>query len=91
MDPHKSSVTLEAVDGHGQVLARGWFGTDTAGYRLMLRYVRERWPHRVWAVEGAHGVGRPLAQRQLAQGETEVDVPAKLAARGAGLRPRQRS
>jgi hypothetical protein len=35
VDPHKDSVTIEAVDGHGQVLARGRFGTDTAGYRLM--------------------------------------------------------
>jgi transposase len=47
----------------------------------MVKYVREQWPHRRWAVEGAHGVGRPLAQRLLAQGEAVVDVPAKLAAR----------
>ncbi len=51
------------------------------GYRLMLRYVRQQWPHRRWAVEGAGGVGRPLAQRLLADGENVVDVPAKLAAR----------
>jgi transposase len=38
-------------------------------------------PHRRWAVEGANGMGRPLAQRLLAQGETVLDVPAKLAAR----------
>ena len=43
--------------------------------------MREQWPHRRWAVEGAQGIGRPLAQRLLAQGETVVDVPAKLAAR----------
>jgi transposase len=47
----------------------------------MLNYVREQWPHRRWAVEGANGMGRPLAQRLLAQGETVLDVPAKLAAR----------
>ena len=81
VDPHKDSVTIEAVDGHGQVLARGRFGTDTSGYRMMTGYVRAQWPHHEWAVEGAHGVGRPLAQRLLAQGETVVDVPAKLAAR----------
>ena len=81
VDPHKKSVTIEAVDEHGTVLATGRFGTDSAGYRLMLKYVRDRWPHRRWAVEGAQGVGRPLAQRLLAQGETVVDVPAKLAAR----------
>src|SRR4051794_28455302 len=48
----------------------------------MLRYVRQQWPrHHRWAIEGAHGVGRPLAQRLLADGERVVDVPAKLAAR----------
>jgi transposase len=35
----------------------------------------------VWAVEGANGVGRPIAQRLLADGERVLDVPAKLAAR----------
>src|SRR5215475_3854462 len=39
------------------------------------------WPDRIWAVEGANGVGRPLAQRLLASGERVLDVPAKLAAR----------
>ena len=47
----------------------------------MLGHVRQQWPQRSWAIEGAHGVGRPLAQRLLADGESVVDVPAKLAAR----------
>ena len=80
VDPHKKSVTIEAVDEHGAVLATGRFGTDSSGLRLLLKYVREQWPHHRWAIEGARGVGRPLAQRLLAQGETVVDVPAKLAA-----------
>jgi transposase len=41
----------------------------------------ESWPERVWAVEGANGVGRALAQRLLEAGERVLDVPAKLAAR----------
>jgi transposase len=81
VDPHKKSVTIEAVDEDGQMLATGRFPTDTAGYRAMTQYVRDQWPHHRWAVEGAHGVGRPLAQRLLAQGESVLDVPAKLAAR----------
>jgi transposase len=81
VDPHKKSVTIEAVDDHGHTLSTGRFATDTAGYGLMTSYVGEQWPHHVWAVEGAQGVGRPLAQRLLAQGETVLDVPAKLAAR----------
>jgi hypothetical protein len=36
---------------------------------------------RCWAVEGAHGIGRPVAQRLVSDGEQVLDVPAKLAAR----------
>ena len=46
----------------------------------MRGYVKA-WPDRVWAVEGANGAGRPLAQRLVEAGEHVVDVPAKLAAR----------
>jgi transposase len=53
---------------------------DKTGYRQLLGYVRQ-WPERVWAVEGANGVGRPLSARLLADRETVVDVPAKLVAR----------
>jgi hypothetical protein len=60
--------------------ATGTFPTTTAGHRAMLRYCRQ-WPARVWAVEGAGGVGRPLASRLLAEGERVLDVPAKLSAR----------
>jgi hypothetical protein len=49
-------------------------------YRQLLSYVRQ-WPARTWAAEGANGIGRPLAARLLADGESVVDVPAKLAAR----------
>jgi transposase len=79
-DPHKASSTIEVVDGWEKALAKGRYGTDNAGYKQMVKAAR-RWPQRVWAVEGANGAGRPLAQRLLADGETVVDVPAKLAAR----------
>lgn len=80
VDPHKLSATIEVVDTDGRLQGGGRFGTDQAGYAAMQRYVRQ-WPHRVWAVEGANGAGRPLAQRLLEAGEQVVDVPAKLAAR----------
>jgi transposase len=35
----------------------------------------------VWAVEGCAGIGRHIAQRLVADGETVLDVPAKLSAR----------
>ena len=80
IDPHKLSATIEVVDQHEQLLGSGRFTTDRAGYAAMRTYART-WPERVWAVEGANGAGRPLAQRLLEDGEHVVDVPAKLAAR----------
>src|SRR3954452_5714590 len=78
--PHKLSATIEVVDQHEKLLGSGRFATDRAGYAAMRKYVGA-WPERVWAVEGANGVGRPLAQRLLEAGEEVVDVPAKLSAR----------
>ena len=80
VDPHKLSATIEVVDAQERLLGSGRFTTDQAGYAAMRRYAKS-WPERVWAVEGANGVGRPLAQRLLEAGEQVVDVPAKLAAR----------
>ena len=80
VDPHKLSATIEVVDHHERLLGSGRFTTDQAGYKAMRTYARA-WPDRVWAVEGANGAGRPLAQRLLEAGERVVDVPAKLAAR----------
>jgi transposase len=80
VDPHKLSATIEIVDQHEMLLGSGRFTTDQAGYVAMRTYAKN-WPDRVWAVEGANGVGRPLAQRLLEAGEHVVDVPAKLAAR----------
>lgn len=80
VDPHKLSATIEVVDSSGRLLGSGRYATDRDGYVAMRRYVRQ-WPDRLWAVEGANGAGRPLAQRLLEAGEMVVDVPAKLAAR----------
>jgi len=88
VDPHKLSVTIEARDTREILRAKGWFGTEARSYRQLLAYARQ-WPERVWAVEGANGIGRPLAQRLLASGERVLDVLAKRAARArvSGHRP----
>jgi hypothetical protein len=80
VDPHKLSATIDVVHDHERKLGEGRFPTDKAGYAAMVRSVKS-WPERTWAVEGANGAGRPLAQRLLEAGEHVVDVPAKLAAR----------
>ncbi len=79
MDPHKRSATIEVVDEAEHILLGQRFTTDTDGYRAMLAAV-SAWPTRTWAVEGANGAGRHLAQRLVADGETVLDVPAKLSA-----------
>src|SRR3954468_2099688 len=80
MDPHKRSATIEVIDERENLLAQGRFGTDTDRYRTMLAGAR-RFTQRIWAVEGCNGIGRHIAQRLVADGETVVDVPAKLSAR----------
>jgi hypothetical protein len=80
VDPHKLSVTIEARDSQEILRATGQFATDGRSYRQLLQVARQ-WPERIWAVEGANGIGRPLVQRLLASGERVLDVPAKLATR----------
>jgi hypothetical protein len=72
--------TAAALDEHGQLLDRQRVPATLDGYQQLRRWAG-RWPHRCWAVEGAHGVGRALAQRLVGDGEQVLDVPAKLAAR----------
>jgi len=79
MDPHKRSATIEVIDDRARVLAAGRYGTDRAGYGEMLKAGR-KFGDRVWAVEGCNGVGRHIAHRLVASGETVLDVPAKLSA-----------
>jgi transposase len=80
VDPHKASHTAAVLDEHGRLVGQQRIPATLDGYRLLRRWA-ERWPDRCWAVEGAHGIGRALAQRLVGDGERVVDVPAKLAAR----------
>jgi transposase len=81
VDPHKASVAVAAVDeALGELLERGSFPQDRAGLRCLERWAR-RFPERRWAVENAGGLGRHLAVRLAASGESVVDVPPKLSAR----------
>jgi hypothetical protein len=78
--PHKASHTAAALDEHGRLLDQQRTPATLDGYQ-QLRQWAGRWPQRCWAVEGAHGIGRALAQRLVGDGEQVLDVPAKLAAR----------
>jgi transposase len=80
VDPHKASHTAAALDEHGRLLAQQRIPASLDGYQQLRKWAG-RWPQHCWAVEGAHGIGRALAQRLVGDGEQVLDVPAKLAAR----------
>jgi transposase len=79
MNLHKRSATIEVINELGDRITAGKFGTNQAGYAEMLSAGR-RFAERVWAVEGCNGVGRHIAHRLVHDGETVLDVPAKLSA-----------
>ncbi|WP_433202815.1 IS110 family transposase [Nocardia sp. CA-107356] len=79
MDPHKRSATIEIIDHQTKILAAGRYSTDAVGYGEMLT-AAQRFPDRVWAIEGCNGIGRHVAHRLVHDGETVIDVPAKLSA-----------
>ena len=80
LDPHKASNTIAVLNRNETLLTRRRFVHSDDGLVAMFDAV-VTYPKRVWAVEGANGVGRNIAQRLVACGEVVIDVPAKLATR----------
>jgi transposase len=80
IDPHKRSLTAAALDPHSRLLAELRLPATSQAGRQLLAWA-EQWPERRWAVEGAGGLGRGVAQLLVGAGESVLDVPAKLAAR----------
>jgi transposase len=81
VDPHKASNTAAVLDPVTKtVIESARFANSADGYGQLASFAA-RWAQRRWAVEGCRGAGRSLAQRLVADGETVLDVPAKLAAR----------
>ena len=81
VDPHKATVAVAVVDEvAGELVECASFQQNRSGLRALERWAT-RFPERRWAVENAGGLGRHLAQRLAASGESVVDVPSKLSAR----------
>lgn len=80
IDPHKASITAAAVGPATEALGHCRVPTTTKTADRLLAWA-SAWPERVWAVEGASGLGHGVAQQLVAAGERVLDVPAKLAAR----------
>jgi transposase len=80
VDPRKASWTAAVVDASLRTVATVRVPVSRVGYRDLRRFAR-RWPQVEWAIDGAEGLGAPLAARLRADRINAVDVPAKLAAR----------
>src|SRR5215218_2195502 len=80
VDPHKATNVVAAIDEQGELVGQETFPATRKGLRTLQRWAK-RFPGRRWAVEGASGIGRPLAQKLLAAGESVVDVAPKLSSR----------
>ena len=81
VDPHKTSLAVAAIEeAKGELLERASFPQNRSGLGSLERWAK-RFPERRWAVENAGGLGRHLAGRLAASGESVVDVPPKLSAR----------
>jgi hypothetical protein len=80
IDPHKGSHLAAVLDEDEQLLDELRVRADRNQRARLLKFAAPYVP-RVWAVEGARGLGALVAQELVAAGETVLDVPAKLSAR----------
>ena len=80
VDPHKGSHTAVVIDAAEVPLGQLRVCACAAQADKLVAWATA-WPERTWAVEGAGGLGRLLAQQLLAAGERVLDVQPKLASR----------
>lgn len=80
IDPHKSTHTAVAIDITGNKVAQRRLTVNAGTFRQLMSWCQQ-WPQRRFAIEGASGLGRGIAQQLAAAGEDVVDVPATLSAR----------
>jgi transposase len=80
VDPHKGSHTAVVISPAEEPLGEIRVRASTAQAGKLAEWAAA-WPERTWAVEGAAGLGRLLAQQLVAAGERVLDVQPKLASR----------
>lgn len=68
------------LDRDERILTRLRVNASAAQLDQLRRWAAP-WPERTWAIEGARGLGRLLAQQLVASGEHAEDVQPKLAGR----------
>jgi transposase len=80
VDPHKGSHTAVAIGAAEEPLGELRVRASAAQADRLVAWAAG-WPERIWAVEGARGLGSLLAQQLVAAGERVLDVQPKLGAR----------
>jgi transposase len=80
VDPHKGSHTAVVISAAEQPLGEIRVRASKTQADELVAWAAA-WPERTWAVEGARGLGRLLAQQLVAASERVVDVQPKLASR----------
>jgi transposase len=80
IDPHKASHTAVAIDAAEEPLSQLRVRACASQADKLVAWAAG-WPERIWAVEGATGMGHLLAQQLVAAGERVLDVQPKLGAR----------
>jgi transposase len=80
VDPHKASHTAVAIGVAEEPLGEVRVRASAVQADRLVAWAAD-WPERIWAIEGARGLGYLLAQQLLAAGERVLDVQPKLGAR----------
>src|SRR6266566_268396 len=80
VDPHKATHTAVVIGPAEEPLGELRVRASASQAEKLVAWAAD-WPERTWAVEGAAGLGRLLAQQLVAVGERVLDVQPKLAAR----------
>jgi transposase len=80
VDPHKATHTAVVIGPAEEPLGELRVRASAGQVETLVAWAAD-WPERTWAVEGAAGLGRLLAQQLVAVGERVLDVQPKLASR----------
>ncbi|MEX5258115.1 IS110 family transposase [Kocuria arenosa] len=77
IDPHKSSLTAVALEVDGTASATRRFAVTKGTGPAVLAWASQ-FDQALFAVEGAKGLGRGIAQYLVSQGHEVLDVPSTL-------------
>ena len=80
VDPHKATHTAVVIGPAEEPLGEVRVRASASQAEKLVAWAAD-WPERTWALEGAAGLGRLLAQQLVAAGERVLDVQPKLASR----------